>query len=158
VDVDPEHGYQFREHPNRAGEGNGGDKTFEAAAFLERMRAMFVYEEGDTLWMARATPRSWLAQGQHIEIRNAPTRFGDMTYRIDSDERQGNITAIVEMPSRTKPREALLRLRHPRAARIRSVTIDGRDWTEFEPSMEIIRLPSLPGRLVVRARYEGNAR
>jgi hypothetical protein len=37
----------FREHPNRAGDGGGGDKTFEVAAFLERFRAMLVLEDGD---------------------------------------------------------------------------------------------------------------
>ena len=75
VDVDPEKRYQFREHPNRTGEGNGGDKTFEVGAFLERMRSMLVLEEGNELWLARATPRTWLEQGKKIGVMGAAESF-----------------------------------------------------------------------------------
>jgi hypothetical protein len=34
---------------------------------------MLVMEEGDALWLARATPRAWLEQGKRIVVRNAPT-------------------------------------------------------------------------------------
>lgn len=121
ADVDPEKGYQFREHPNRTGEGNGGDKTFEVVAFLERMRAMFVMEEDDQLWLARATPRAWLEQGNKISVKNAPTAFGTVSFEILSDTRKKRITATVELPSRRAPRSVLLRLRHPQAAPLRKV-------------------------------------
>jgi hypothetical protein len=153
ADVDPEKGYQFREHPNRTGEGNGGDKTFEAAAFLERMRAMFVMEEDDRLWLARATPRVWLEQGKKISVKNAPTQFGTVAYEISSDTQQKRITATVELPARGTPRSLLLRLRHPKAAPFRSVEVNGRSWKNFEKARELIHLEGLKGSVTVRAIY-----
>jgi hypothetical protein len=153
ADVDPEKGYQFREHPNRTGEGNGGDKTFEVAAFLERMRAMFVMEDNDRLWLARATPRAWLAQGKRISVKNAPTRFGIVGYEIVSDVQKNTITATVELPARSAPQSLLLRLRHPQAAPLRSVEVNGEIWSNFEKDKEAVHLEGLKGLVRLRAHY-----
>jgi hypothetical protein len=153
ADVDPEKAYQFREHPNRTGEGNGGDKTFEVAAFLERMRAMFVMEEGTRLWLARGTPRSWLEEGKRISVENAPSHFGNVAYGIKSEVDSGRITATVGMPSRGVGSAIWLRLRHPKQAPLRSVEVNGQPWTGFDPSKEVIRLDGLQGTLAITARY-----
>ena len=153
ADVDPEKGYQFREHPNRTGEGNGGDKTFEVAAFLERMRAMFVMEDDGRLWLARATPRAWLEPGKKISVRNAPTQFGTVGYEIVSDVQKNRITATVELPDRGTPKSLLLRLRHPKAAPLRSVEVNGKSWKNFEKDKEVIHLEGLKGSVTVRANY-----
>ncbi len=139
VDVDPDQGYQFREHPNRAGEGNGGDKTFEVAAFLERMRAMLVCEEGDRLWLARATPRTWLEQGKKISVSQAPTWFGTVAYRIVSDVDHDKIDARFDLPSRSPPAVVLLRLRTPQARPLKRVAVNGQPWSDFDPTQEYIR-------------------
>lgn len=153
ADVDPEKGYQFREHPNRTGEGNGGDKTFEAAAFLERMRAMFVMEDDGGLWLARATPRAWLEPGKSISVKNAPSSFGTVSYVLSSEAHSNRITATVELPARARCPSLLLRLRHPQSARLRSVEVNGKPWTHFEPNREIIHLEGLRGRVQLQANY-----
>jgi hypothetical protein len=153
VDVDPEMWYQFREHPNRRGEGGGGDKTFEVAAFLERMRSMLVLEEGDQLWLARATPRAWLEQGKKIGVRNAPSQFGTVAYEINSDVDHGKIAASVALPSRRPPRLVLLRLRHPKALPIKNAIVNGKAWTDFDPAKELIRLSGISGNVKVEAAY-----
>jgi hypothetical protein len=153
ADVDPEKRYQFREHPNRTGEGNGGDKTFEVAAFLERMRAMFVMEDDGRLWLARATPRAWLEQGKRISVKNAPTRFGIVGYEILSDVQNHSITATIELPARSAPQSLLLRLRHPQAAPLRSVEVHGESWNNFEQDKEAIHLEGLKGLVRLRANY-----
>ena len=129
------------------------DKPFEEAAFLERFRLMLVMEEGDTLWLARATPRAWLEQGKKIAVNSAPTDFGTLAYQIVSDVDHGKITATVQMPSRNPPQAVLLRLRHPQAAPIKSVAVNGRPWTDFEPAKELIRLHGLQGATEVEATY-----
>ena len=153
ADVDPEKGYQFREHPNRTGEGNGGDKTFEVAAFLERMRAMFVMEDDGRLWLARATPRAWLEQSKRISVQNAPTQYGTVGYEISSEVQENRITATVELPTRGTPKSLLLRLRHPKAAPLRSVEVNGKSWKNFEKDKEAIHLEGLKGAVTVRANY-----
>ena len=153
ADVDPDKGYQFREHPNRTGEGNGGDKTFEAGAFLERMRAMFVREEDDRLWLAQALPRAWLAQGQRVAVTNAPTHFGTVAYEITSRVQEGIITARVTMPSRRPPTWVILRFRHPQAAPMRHVEVNGKPWKDFDPAKEYIRLDGRQDTVTVSAGY-----
>ena len=71
VDIMPGE-YTFREHTT----GGPPDKIFEESAFLERFRMMLVMEEGETLWLARGTPRAWLAQGQRIAVRSAAATIG----------------------------------------------------------------------------------
>lgn len=145
----PDTGYIFREHTI----GGPPDKIFEEAAFLERFRDMLVMEDSESLWLARATPRAWMEQGKRISVKNAPTHFGTTAYEIVSDADHGKITATVEMPSRNPPKSVLLRFRHPKAAPIKSVAINGKDWKGFDGNKELIRLEGLTGNLTVQATY-----
>ena len=149
VDILPSDGYVFNEHAVHG----PPDKIFEEAAFLERFRNLLVMEDGRTLWLARATPRAWLEQGKQISVKNAPTRFGRTSYEISSDVENDTIKARVDLPERGPPRAVLLRLRHPQGKVIRAVTINGIDWTGFDPQKETIQVGGRVGRLLVEARY-----
>jgi len=142
--------YTFREHTT----GGPPDKIYEESCFLERFRQMLVMEEGGSLWLARATPRSWLEQGKRISVRNAPTHFGTVDYEIVSDVDNGKITATVRMPSRKAPEEVLLWLRHPKALSIKSVRVDGRPWEHFDPVTESVRLHGLRDNVTIEATYK----
>jgi hypothetical protein len=148
VDIMPGE-YTFREHTT----GGPPDKIYEEACFLERLRMMLVMEEGRTLWLARATPRSWLESGRRISVRHAPTHFGPTGYTIDSDVDHGTIRVTVEVPSRTPPSAVMLRLRAPRGFRLSSVTVGGKPWTDFDPSSEVVRLTGLADKFEVVGRY-----
>jgi len=112
-----------------------------------------VMEFGETLWLARATPRAWLEQGKWIAVKHAPTYYGSLAYEIVSDVDHGKITATIEAPSRTAPDSILLRLRHPQAKPMQSVTVNGKKWIGFDPSKETIELKGLTGRVTVEASY-----
>jgi hypothetical protein len=142
--------YEFFEHPGRW----AVDKTFEEAVFLQRVRNMLVMELRDALWLARATPRAWLEQGKKISVKNSPTYFGTVAYEIVSDVDNGKITATVEMPARKAPKDVVLRFRHPKAAPIKAVTVNGKPWTEFNKNNETITLlRGLTGTVTVTAQY-----
>jgi len=148
VDIMPGE-YTFSEHHG----GGPPDKIFEEAAFIERFRQMLVMEEGDCLWLARATPRAWLKQRQKIGVTSAPTFFGTTAYEIVSDADNGKIAATVQIPSRNPPKSVLLRFRHPKALPIKSVEVNGKSWTDFDKDKEFIRLHGLTGTVALRARY-----
>lgn len=141
--------YSFNEHTHFA----ANDKSHGKAVFLSNFRNMLVMEMGDRLWLARATPRAWLEQGQRITVRAAPSHFGTLSYEMISDVDHGRITATLEMPSRQVPREVLLRLRHPRAAPIKTVTINGKLWTDPCRDSETISLKGVSGKVTVVAQY-----
>ena len=65
----------------------------------------------------------------------------------------GKINATVEMPSRKSPKTVLLRFRHPNAAPIKSVTVNGKPWTDTDAASEIIRLHDVKGTIRVEASY-----
>jgi hypothetical protein len=141
--------YTFCEHTT----GGPPDKSFEEACFLERFRQMLLMEIGDTLWLARATPREWLGDGKRITVRNAPSAFGPVAYEIVSQLGEGKIITTLELPSLRPAKVVLLRLRNPGVAAIRSVEINGKPWSDFDPEKETIRLTGLSGSVVVRASY-----
>ncbi|MGD0782911.1 MAG: hypothetical protein ABSA30_08650, partial [Candidatus Aminicenantales bacterium] len=149
IDILPKDGYIFNEHAVHG----PPDKIFEEAAFLERFRNMLVMEAGDSLWLARAMPRAWQEQGLKSSVKNAPTHFGSVGYEIVSDVDNGRITATVEMPSRRPPKSVLLRFRHPKALPMKSVTVNGRPWTDFDSDQEMISLHGIKGTVQVEGWY-----
>ena len=124
-----------------------------AGWFMENFRDMLVMEDGQSLWVARATPRAWLEQGKKITVKNAPTYFGALAYDIVSDVDNGKITATIEIPSRKPLKSIILRFRHPKAAPIKSVTINGKPWKKFDRDKEVINLTGLQGTATVVANY-----
>jgi hypothetical protein len=141
--------YMFKEHTWF----NVYDKQHNRGAFLSNFRNLLVMEIGETLWLARATPRAWLEQGKKIAIKNAPTHFGTLAYEIVSDVDHGKISATVEMPTRKAPKEVVLRFRHPKAAPIKGVTVNGKPWTSYDKDKETITLKGLTGTVAVTAQY-----
>ena len=131
----------------------GTDKPFEEAAFLERLRLMLVMEEGNTLWLAKGTPRAWLQQGKKIQVTDAPTFFGTVSYKITSDINKGKIKATIHWPSRKSPEVLRLRLRHPDKSPLLGVTVNGKTWRDFDAKKETINLHGLEGKITVEANY-----
>jgi hypothetical protein len=153
IDILPHGEYVFNEHATQG----PADKIFEEAAFLERFRNLLVMEERQNLWLARATPRAWLEQGKKISVKNAPTFFGAVDYEIASDIERGKITATVKMPSRNPAEKVLLRLRHPQAAPIKSVEVNGAVWKDFDPVREIVILGDIEETVKVEVTYSSNS-
>jgi hypothetical protein len=76
-----------------------------------------------------------------------------LAYEIISDVDNGKITATIEMPSRRPVLNVILRLRHPKAERIKSVTVNGQPWNGFTTDNETIKLTGVMGKVVVVAGY-----
>ena len=114
---------------------------------------VLVMEEGDVLWLARATPRAWLEQGQRIAVRNAPTHFGPVGYEIVSDVEHSRLVATVTLPSRNPPREVVLVLRHPASAPIAAVKVNGKEWTDFDAIRGWVRLRGLSGQVRIEVNW-----
>jgi hypothetical protein len=149
IDILPDRGYVFNEHAVHG----PPDKIFEEAAFLERFRGLLVREDGPSLWLARATPRVWLEQGQKISVKNAPTHFGNVAFEITSDVDHGRISATLNLTSRHPANEVWLRLRHPKATPIRGVMVNGQDYPDFDPAREVVKLHGLTGDVRVEVTY-----
>jgi hypothetical protein len=125
-------------------------------AWFELYRNLLLNElEGDgTLFLGQATPRGWLADGQRIAIDRAPTHFGPVNLWIESATGTGSITAQIEFLGDRRPDRVRLRLRHPAKAALRSVTVNGEMWRDFDATREWIHIPDPAARQYrVVARY-----
>jgi hypothetical protein len=138
------------EHFNLCGAWN---KTHETGWFLCQTRIMLVNERGDDLWLAPFVTDQWLKDGQKIAVRNAPTNFGNVSYKIDSKVAQGTIEAAIELPEQFSAKHIVLRLRHPEGKPIKSVTVQGKEYKDFDPKKDTITLPSTGRNISVRANY-----
>jgi len=129
------------------------NKTHETGYFLQQTRSMLVMERGEDLWLAPLVTNNWLKDGMSIVVRDAPTRFGKVGYRITSSAKRGFIQAEIEPPIRSLPRELVIRLRHPEGRPIRAVTVNGKPHREFDPHKDCIRIKPTTKKLIVRAEY-----
>jgi hypothetical protein len=110
-------------------------------AWFELYRNMLIRElDNDILLLLQATPRKWLEDGKTIEIKQAPTYYGNLSMKIDSQAASNKIQARIDMPDRRYPGMLIVRLRHPMSKIIKSVTVNGRDWTDFDVQKEWLRI------------------
>jgi hypothetical protein len=117
------------------------------------LRDALVMEDGQTLHLARGTARHWLEEGKKIGIKDAATHFGMVSFEIVSDLHNNKITASIDLPSHNRANAVLLHLRHPQSSSIKSVTVNGKLWTEFDRKKETITLNGLTGQIVVTTQY-----
>lgn len=116
---------------------------------------MLVLEDPDepVLWLAKATPRVWLEQGKTIAVSNAPTRFGNVGYELNSDIDHGKITAVLHLPEGYRA-ATKLRLRVPEGKPLRAVKVNGVSWTDFSADKEVVNIPSgRLGKVTIEASY-----
>ncbi len=129
------------------------NKTHETGYFLHQSRLMLVMERGDELWLAPFVTDQWLKDGMAIEVKNAPTRFGPVNYRIESSLKSGTLKAVLDPPTRTPPKAVVVRLRHPEGKPIRKATIEGLDAGGFETGTDTVRIFRPERKLVVHVEY-----
>ncbi|HEY7210690.1 MAG TPA: hypothetical protein VH477_10500 [Bryobacteraceae bacterium] len=122
-------------------------------SWFELFRNLLIRETDDhTLLIGQAAPRKWLAAGQNIDVSRAPTYFGEVSFHIQSHSAAGSIAASVELEPQHRPDVLLVRLRHPEQKSIRSVSVNGESWRDFDRNKEWIRIEK-----PVERRYEISA-
>ena len=118
------------------------------------LRMMFIDDErGDDLRLGMALPRAWLADGGMPTIERAATHFGPMSLRFASQAASGQITAVLDPPTRRAPKNILLRFRHPDSQPMRRVTVNGKAWDRFDGKKEWVELGGLAGATTVAVSY-----
>jgi hypothetical protein len=122
-------------------------------AVVRFLRDALVMEQADCLHLGLATARSWLQQGQTVGVRQAPTYFGEVTYHIKSDVKNGVIRTEITPPDREQPKTIILHLRHPDRELMRRVTVSGKPIQDFDAKNELVRLSPAKETLIVEAFY-----
>ena len=66
---------------------------------------------------------------------------------------QGEIDAVVHLPTPCRAKSVVFRLRHPDSKRIQSVTVQGEPSADFDPRQETITLVPAGETMTVRVKY-----
>lgn len=106
---------------------------------LRLLRSMLVREEGNTLMLAQAAPQHWFAPGKKVELHEAPTHFGPVSYTITSAADQGRIRVELVPPKRETPDSIQLFVRHPERKPIRRVSLGGKPLDSFDAGSVTLR-------------------
>jgi hypothetical protein len=112
-------------------------------AWFDLYRHMLIEDrDADRLLLFAATPRAWLADGQSIEIARAPSRFGPITARLQSQVASGRIGVELDCRWSYRPNSLVVRLRHPQQRLIRNAYVNGSVWQMFDPTTETVCIPN----------------
>ena len=130
--------YSHRYHVHTRGAWLAGEVTGTAggtAAFcvpaqmtipiILRWAPVLEHPDSGLLYLGRGVPREWLGTGKEISIKQAPTRWGIVDYRIVQTA-PGRVTAKVKFSGKV-PKEVEVKLRFPKGAKVSAATINGKE-------------------------------
>jgi hypothetical protein len=91
------------------------------------VRWMLVLEDSDEdrLYLAKGVPREWVVSGREIQIEQAPTRWGKVSFRLVTDLSSKSIVGHVEMSGAKQPQELHFKLRLPSHATLKTIAVNG---------------------------------
>ncbi|MGQ9651542.1 MAG: hypothetical protein ACUVXJ_15655, partial [Phycisphaerae bacterium] len=118
---------------------------------LRLLRMMLLREEGKRLLIGHAIPQAWLEAGKRIEVRNAATAFGPLSFVIESDKDASRIHVKLEPPAVRPPESIEIRLRHPAGRRLIGATVNQQPVTTF--THDTLSLPPQRGAMQIRLAY-----
>jgi hypothetical protein len=130
---------------------NRQPQMHSCSRFIDMVRIALLLEVGDSLHLMAGSPRGWLADGQTIEVKNAPSYFGKVNFTARSQVASGKITIDVE-PTAWKAPKLVLHVRPPtKYGKIRGVTVNGEEWKDFDG--DSVTLPRLDKKTSVICTY-----
>lgn len=124
-------------------------------AWFEIYRKMLIHETGeDTLFIGQAIPRAWLGEDKKIEVQDAPTYFGPLSFTVEGLNSSGDILAEIDIADRNPPGVLKVRFRHPKTLPIKSLLVNGQKWDNYDASNETITIVNpQAGKITVKASY-----
>ena len=96
-------------------------------AVVRCLRDCLVMEEGDSLELALGSARHWLAEGRPIQVDQAATPFGPVSYRLQRDKGTSAVSGVLTVAEDPRFRRCAavnLHVRLPDGQRLRSVNAD----------------------------------
>lgn len=109
------------------------------------LRNMLVAENGADLLLCQAVPADWLAPGNKIEVRDAPTLFGTAGFSVESSDAGAKLDfEIKPLPGASTPEAVRIRLRRPDKKPVVSAVVSGISENETAGDTLIFRNPRGP--------------
>jgi hypothetical protein len=132
---------------------NSGIKTSDESNPSKWLRYMFVYPSDNALYLGKAIPREWFKSGRELSVTGAATPYGTVSVDYRPALSDNKITLATTLSLRRNPSHIIARFRHPDKLSIKSVIVDGQNYSKFDAVKGDVDLSGLTGNLVVEALY-----
>ncbi len=106
-----------------------------AAHYVLLLRNMLLREDKGKLILLSCVPEIWVEEGKCIEVRKAPTYFGEANFCLKSYLKKGFLKLTLNF--KEAPPEGYI-LVSPLKEDIKAVEIDGKEWEKFEKRKVVI--------------------
>jgi hypothetical protein len=95
-----------------SGRGSAGDghHGWASAEWLMLVRYLLFDDTGDTLHITPHLPEPWLSQAGSIELQDAPTRYGNLSYTLEWEEGAQSLSLHIDPTWRSAPSSVRLGL------------------------------------------------
>lgn len=92
------------------------------------VRWMMVLEDSDDeiLHLAKGVPREWVTSEKGIEMREAPTRWGRVSFNLRMSHEKKSVVGKAELAANRSPKEIQFKLRTPVQTPVVRATVNGR--------------------------------
>ncbi|HLM82989.1 MAG TPA: hypothetical protein VK302_20490 [Terriglobales bacterium] len=129
--------------------------TFLGAELCSMIRRTLLVERDSELSLLPVAPRRWLEAGKKIEVEGAPTYFGKMSLKVESqvDKQKMMADLVLENDRQDRVRRISLRLPHPTKQPMQQVTVNGAAWKSFDREREVIDLQPAENRYRIVVWY-----
>lgn len=113
--------------------GIGDENPFCAPAamtipILMRLALVLEHPDDEVIYFGRGVPVAWLATGEEITIKQAPTRWGRVDFSIQLEG--GKLKAAVDFAG-TPPAEVMVKLKLPGNMTMDAVTVNGNTTVSY---------------------------
>ncbi len=126
--------------------------TESCSNFVYLFRSMMLREVDDELHIAPAAPRKWLAPGGHYGLKNAPSHFGPVEYRLSVDPDGKRASAVINLKGPAMPSRLIIHFRTPESQGLKSVTVGGKPSQAFLGDAVIVSSPRAVTEVVAELR------
>ncbi len=127
-------------------------KISDEARVINQVCDLLVMEKKDELWLAGGVPQRWLEPGQKIELKHAHTEYGELSYSLGAGKLPETVEADIELPASACSR-ILLFVHAPFQKPIRSVTMNGNEWKEWDAGKESVTIPQSAKHVHITVSY-----
>lgn len=129
--------------------GASHHKTHEEAWFLMQTRWMLYMEkDGHTLELLKLIPRSWMANGHEIVLRDVHSYFGKLNVTVESMVDDGMIKASIAGDYKEMPKNVTIRIPHPNQKLPKKV-----NGGVFDPENETVTIENFEGKSTIELYY-----
>lgn len=120
---------------------------------LRLLRNMLLREdaEGKTLTIGQGIPKPWLTNGKVVDVKDAPTLYGNINYSIKSNIKNNKINIDLKPGTKRNPQQTIIYLRHPQNKAIKSVSMNKTIKYKVKGNSIILEQFSTP--VLIEARY-----